>query len=81
MPLYDYYCPNCKTEFTRIRPITASAKNAECDKGHRAIKVVTLPAATLIANGANSQNPNNTPTPQVTAGCACGRGSCGCGAN
>lgn len=30
MPMYEYFCPKCKTEFELRRPISESDKGAEC---------------------------------------------------
>jgi putative FmdB family regulatory protein len=35
MPIYEYICPGCYTEFEQMRPISQSNKSAECPKCHK----------------------------------------------
>ena len=32
MPIYEYICPDCKTKFELMRPISRCAEPAECPK-------------------------------------------------
>ena len=75
MPLYEYYCRNCATKFTQLRPISAAGEPSECDHGH--------PAAPVLTVGVQVQSTaqdTDMPEPSMSGGCACGRGGCGCGA-
>lgn len=77
MPIYEYYCRTCNAKFDQIRPIAAaSEQSTRCVDGHRAMKVLTTAAVlTGAAPGAGEME-----MPAASGGgCACGRGSCGCG--
>ena len=30
MPIYEYFCPECKSKFELLRPISKSEEDAEC---------------------------------------------------
>jgi putative FmdB family regulatory protein len=34
MPLYEYYCPPCGTQFEVLRPVTQMNNAATCPSGH-----------------------------------------------
>ena len=79
MPIYEYYCRTCNEKLARMRPISEASQNSECDSGHRAMKVITLPAAAAFGSGGNNVEVDTLEQPASTA-CACGRGACACGA-
>lgn len=79
MPIYEYYCRTCNEKLTRMRPISASSENSECDSGHRAMKVITLPSAAMFG-GDGARADADTAEQPVSTACACGRGACACGA-
>lgn len=66
MPLYEYYCPTCRTKFEKLQSISAVAQKTECPSGHEGA-VRTL---SLVAPMGGGEAP--------VAGCACG-GNCSCG--
>ena len=75
MPLYEYYCRTCNQKFSHLRPLSAAAENGRCAQGHSAMKVVTM--ARMARGGAAADSEPFEAS--VGGGCACGRGSCGCG--
>ena len=77
MPLYEYYCRNCATKFTQLRPISAAGEPSECDYGHPAAPVLTV--GVQVQSSAQAQGASAS-EPLMSGGCACGRGGCGCGA-
>ena len=76
MPLYDYYCRTCNDTFTQLRSIAAAGESSTCVQGHRAMKVITLPGVFSAGGVATAVEEE---APASGGGCACGRGSCGCG--
>jgi putative FmdB family regulatory protein len=38
MPIYEYVCPECNSEFEKMRPFSQSDKSAECPRCHKAAK-------------------------------------------
>ena len=78
MPIYEYYCRTCNEKFSQLRPIAAAAEqSSHCADGHRAMKVLTTAAVLSGApGGAGEMAEMDAPS---GGGCACGRGSCGCG--
>ena len=69
MPLYEYRCPTCRQTFELLQPMSRSAEEATCPRGHKhAARTVSL-----IAAPAREGSPSPAP-----AGCACGGGACGC---
>ncbi len=72
MPLYEYYCPSCKSKFELLRPMSRSSEPAACPAGHlRAERVVSLVAARAWDASEG--------TARATGGCACGAGgACAC---
>lgn len=75
MPLYEYRCPACRAVFELLRPLSDASNGATCPSGHKnATRVVSLVAARAWDGASMSQ-------PALGGGCACGGGSCGCGAH
>ena len=77
MPLYEYYCPTCKTRFELLRPMSRSGELATCPSGHgKAERVVSVFAARVATE-------SGVPAMLEGAGgggCAgCGPGGCACG--
>lgn len=74
MPLYEYYCKRCDTQFERLRPAAEHGEAARCANGHPSPRQVVSMFATLRSGSAAvaSMEPRG-------GGCACGGGGCGCG--
>ncbi len=76
MPLYEYYCPPCATQFEVLRPMKDSDKPAVCPAGHttnnRVLSLFAIPKGAATAAGDFAAD--------SAGGCACG-GACSCGAH
>ncbi len=72
MPLYEYHCPTCGTQFELLRAMRRSTEPATCPAGHaRAERVVSVFSA-------HTTSENGAPT-ALGGGCACSAGgACGC---
>lgn len=73
MPLYEYYCTTCDTEFEQRRPASEFAAAAVCSKGHDSARRVVSMFATLSAGNGGSA------LPMGGGGGCCGGGACACG--
>jgi len=72
MPLYEYYCKACDTQFERLRPASAYEETAACPAGHASPRRVVSLFATVRAGVDVAETGEGS-------GCACGGGGCGCG--
>ena len=72
MPVYEYYCPSCKSRFERLQPMRAMQDMVpctECDTPSRRV---------LSVFAAVSRSSEGFDTPLGDGGgCACG-GNCSC---
>ena len=71
MPLYEYYCSDCRTTFDALRSMDkadAPIACSECSGRHT--------ARVLSVFYARSEG---KPISATGGGCACGNGACGCG--
>lgn len=73
MPLYEYSCDSCESQFERLQPMSADHES-DCPacgrKAHRVLSLFAAPVA--VAAGAGP-----SPVGQLSGAC-CG-GGCGCG--
>jgi putative FmdB family regulatory protein len=69
MPMYEYYCPSCKTKFDRLRPMNAEDGAVQCPAGHTGARRLV----SVFAMGGRGAEP----IPAGGGGC-CG-GGCACG--
>lgn len=76
MPLYEYYCADCKTKFDALRPMSQSDAAIQCKncEGTRTSRVLSLFAAFA---GQKSNGAEQKLSSGFGGGC-CG-GACGCG--
>ena len=72
MPLYEYYCMDCRKLFDVLRPMSQADAPIRCQscEGERTRRTLSL-FATQTAGGSSGQ-------PAQGGGCGCG-GACACG--
>ena len=73
MPLYEFFCPSCGTQFEVLRSMSKSDEPAICPSGHETTNRVISMFATFTRTADGDLAPMTS-----DAGCACG-GSCACG--
>ena len=70
MPIYEYRCDECETEFEKL--VRAFREEVSCpDCGSAAVER-RLSTFAFASSG-------NEPRPSRGGRCGCGRGGCGCG--
>ncbi|HEX9989271.1 MAG TPA: zinc ribbon domain-containing protein [Chloroflexia bacterium] len=73
MPIYEYWCRECKAQFERLRPMGSSDREIACPRcGSPVKRMVSVVAAVGRAPGGGESY-------STGGGCACGGGGCGCG--
>lgn len=72
MPLYEYWCPECKSQFEKIRPMASKDSEVKCPRCGSGVKRM-LSVVAAISRSEEGYATNSG------GGCACGRGGCGCG--
>ncbi|GAB4413294.1 MAG: hypothetical protein Fur0044_07620 [Anaerolineae bacterium] len=77
MPLYEYYCAECRTKFDALRPMDKADTAIQCKhcESMRTSRVLSLFATHTKAEVNSSSAPN---FPARMGGGCCG-GHCGCG--
>ncbi len=74
MPVYEYFCPACKSSFEELRPMRRIADPASCpDCSGKSWKKLSVFAV------GQSLMADSIPMAGGGGGCACG-GNCACGA-
>jgi putative FmdB family regulatory protein len=72
MPIYEYWCAECKRQFDKLRPMGSKDSEVTCPRcGSSVRRMLSVVAAMPTARASADSYPS-------TGGCACG-GSCGCG--
>ncbi len=55
MPLYEYYCPPCATQFEVLRPVSQMDQAATCPSGHttnnRVLSLFSVPRGAVESTG------------------------------
>ncbi|HLF76708.1 MAG TPA: FmdB family zinc ribbon protein [Dehalococcoidia bacterium] len=76
MPLYEYYCPPCSSQFEVLRPVSQMDRPAVCPSGHttnnRVLSMFSVPRGAVEGG---------TSTMTMTGGddcCSPGMGHSGC---
>lgn len=75
MPLYEYYCPECRTKFDALRPMSKADEAIACKscESERPTRMLSL-FATFSRDASRT---NSQATPNNFGGGCCG-GTCGC---
>ncbi len=78
MPLYEYYCTDCRTKFDALRPMDKADTMIQCKhcESIRTSRVLSLFATHTKAEG--SSNVSSNFNSNMGGGGCCG-GHCGCG--
>lgn len=72
MPLYEYWCPECKRQFEKLRPMGSKDAEVKCPRcGSGVRRMLSVVAAVSRSDEGYAASSGG--------GCACGRGGCGCG--
>ncbi|MFL5735515.1 MAG: FmdB family zinc ribbon protein [Chloroflexia bacterium] len=74
MPIYEYWCPQCRTQFDKLRPLGSSDAEVKCPTCGSGVKKMV---SVFTAVGRSSDEGYARPVSNG-GGCACG-GNCGCG--
>jgi putative FmdB family regulatory protein len=77
MPLYEYYCADCRTKFEALRPMSKADNAIQCKscESMRTSRVLSLFATHTKAEGSSTISP----TFSGSRGGGCCGGHCGCG--
>ncbi len=78
MPMYEYYCQECRTRFEQLRPLSAADTVAVCPtcQHPRVQRVISLVAA--FARSSDAVAPTMLDMPATSSGGCCSGGSCSC---
>ncbi len=77
MPLYEYYCADCRTKFEAIRPMTKADDTIQCKncESNHTSRMLSLFAAHTNTEGGSASSQNFT---GGHGGGGCCGGMCGC---
>ena len=78
MPLYEYYCPPCGTQFEVLRPMSQSDSAAVCPSGHTTNNRVLSVFAPVIKASQGENITISAVGNGMHGGASCCGGSCGC---
>ena len=76
MPIYEYYCADCKTKFDARRPMDKADTAIQCRhcESMRTSRMLSL----FAVASSNNESPSMPANFSGGGGC-CGGGACGCG--
>jgi putative FmdB family regulatory protein len=79
MPLYEYYCTDCRTKFEALRPMDKADASIQCKncESVRTSRALSLFAAHRKVGGGSATSTERFGGSMAGGGC-CG-GMCGCG--
>jgi putative FmdB family regulatory protein len=74
MPIYEYICSACKSEFEQMRPLSQSGEDAECPNCHKTArrKMSTFAAFSTSISGV----PKTLPGAGSSSCASCSSGDC-----
>ncbi|MEO5952684.1 MAG: zinc ribbon domain-containing protein [Chloroflexia bacterium] len=72
MPIYEYYCQQCKSPFEKLRPLNSNDNEISCPKCGSKVRRMLSVVAAISKTSEGSQSYSGS------GGCGCG-GNCGCG--
>lgn len=86
MPLYEYYCSDCRSKFELLVSFEASgADGIVCTRCHgehvrKLLSVFARPRAVAVGDGLSDYDDYDDASAEsgFGGGCACGSGGCGC---
>ena len=74
MPIYEYWCPECRSAFEKLRPMQSNDSEVVCPRcGSKVKKMLSVVAAIGRSSGDESYASSG-------GGCGCG-GNCSCRSN
>ncbi len=71
MPIYEYWCPQCKSPFEKLRPMQSKDSEVSCQRCGSPVKRMLSVVAAI------SRTSESATYQSGSGGCACG-GNCGC---
>ena len=75
MPIYEYWCPECRAAFEKLRPMESSDSEVTCPRCGSQVKRMLSVVAAI------SRSPEgDTYVSNSGGGCGCG-GHCSCGSH
>jgi putative FmdB family regulatory protein len=86
VPLYEYYCSDCRSKFELLMSYEASGADdivcAHCHGGHvrKLLSVFARPRAVAVGDSFSDYGEYDDAgaDSDIGGGCACGGGGCGC---
>lgn len=75
MPIYEYWCPECRAAFEKLRQMQSSDSEVTCPRCNSKVKRMLSVVAAVSRSSGNEGYASGG-----GGGCACG-GNCGCGAH
>ncbi|MBI2867308.1 MAG: zinc ribbon domain-containing protein [Chloroflexi bacterium] len=75
MPLYEYYCSQCKSTFEKRLPMSRSQGDEPCPECQKPSKRAISVFASFVSGGEATMSADR-PSPSDMAGGMCGNGGC-----
>ncbi len=72
MPIYEYWCPECKSSFEKLRPMNGKDSEVVCPRCSSSVKKM-LSVVAVVGRNVEGESYSG-------GGCGCG-GGCSCGRN